>query len=89
MTARCNGLRLYFQRWEQQDGCNFEASPGLKDCLRKHKLCMVSHACNIRSWELETGGSGVQNNPKLHGKLEANLALSVPISRGGEVKTFF
>lgn len=73
-TARCSGLCLYSQHWEQQDGCDFEASLGFIDCLRKHKPYMVSHACTVRNWELETGGSGVQNNPKLHGKLEVTLA---------------
>lgn len=32
------------------------------------------HVCNPRSWELETGGSGVQGQPWLHIELEASLS---------------
>lgn len=39
------------------------------------KLSMVAHACNLKTWNMKTGRSGVQDQPQPHSKLEASLRM--------------
>lgn len=39
---------------------------------------MVVHACDLRTYKIGTGGSGVQNHFQLHRKLKAKLGYMRP-----------
>lgn len=41
--------------------------------LSSDKLGIIAHTYNPSIWMVAAGGSGVQDHPQLHGKLEASL----------------
>lgn len=43
--------------------------------LNFKKLSVMMHACNLRTWEIETGGLEVESQPWLLRKFKVRLAI--------------
>lgn len=43
-----------------------------------HKLGRVMYTCDVSTWELEVGGSEVQDHPQLHREVKAILDYIIP-----------
>lgn len=49
---------------------------------------MVGHVCNIQTWEVEVGGSEVQEQPQLHRSWGLAWAMFKPVSKHQNQQTW-
>lgn len=63
-----------------------EASLKKNPTKTKNPIC-GGNACNFSIWEVQAGGSRVQDQPQLHSKFKANLKINKQVKWQSSCKT--